>query len=380
MSPGVRKIVGAWLVVGCVMVFFQVILGGITRLTESGLSITQWKPINGIVPPLNEEEWNREFELYKEKVQYKVINEGMSLHEFKWIFFWEFFHRFWARMFIVAFVFPFAYFLYRRWLDKGLILSLIGLFVFGGLQGFVGWIMVKAGLSGLFVPPLRLTVHLVLAFILFAWTVYLTLRVYREDSNFQLKVSGSKLVSLRWFAVTILVVLFLQLFLGGIVSGMKAGLAYPTWPDMNGEFVPAVLSNPPVAVGPSSYGAQGPWSRAISQFMNGITSYVPQDTWSRAFIQLVHRLTAYTLVLLIGIFYFKSRNITGDKIFQTGLNLFPVAVLLQACIGIATVLHCVGKIPVSWGVLHQAGAMLLLAETVFVIFHLYKGEVSPTET
>ncbi len=353
MSPQVRKIVGAWLLVGCVMVFFQVILGGVTRLTESGLSITQWKPINGIIPPLNEKEWNEEFELYKQKVQYKVINEGMTLEEFKWIFFWEFFHRFWGRMFAVVFIFPFIYFLSKRWLDKGLILSLIGLFLFGGLQGFVGWIMVKAGLSGLFVPPLRLTVHLCLALILFAWVVYLTLSVYRGDLSFRFQVSSSKLNALRWFAVAILVVLFLQIFLGGILSGMKAGLAYPTWPDMNGEFIPSALSSQPATT-------------------EGLTSYVPQDAWGRAFIQFFHRLTAYTLVLLIGIFYFKSREITGDKVFKLGLNLFPVAVLLQACIGIATVLHCVGKIPVSWGVLHQAGAMLLLAETVFVIFHLYK--------
>ncbi len=362
MNSSARKIVGAWLLIGCVMVFFQVILGGITRLTESGLSITQWHPISGVVPPLNEEQWTAEFELYKEKVQYKVINEGMTLAEFKWIFFWEFFHRFWGRMFAVVFIFPFIYFLYKRWLDKWLILSLIGLFLFGGLQGFVGWIMVKAGLSGLFVPPLRLTVHLCLALILFAWVVYLALRVYREDESFTFHVSGSKVITLQRFGVAILVVLFLQIFFGGIVSGMKAGLAYPTWPDMNGEFIPSAITNQPATT-------------------IGITSYVPQDIWGRTFIQFVHRLTAYTLVILIGIFYFQSRNITNDKVFKTGLNLFPVVVLLQACIGIATVLHCVGKIPVSWGVLHQAGAMLLLAETVFVIFHLYKtGEQTHIET
>ncbi len=350
MSPLARKVVGTWLFIGCCMVFFQVILGGITRLTESGLSITQWKPINGIIPPLNETEWNAEFELYKQKIQYKIINEGMTLAEFKWIFFWEFAHRFWGRMFFVVFVFPFVYFLWKRYLDKKLILNLVGLFLFGALQGFVGWLMVKAGLTGVFVPPLRLTIHLFLAFILFAWIVYLTLSVYRLEYSIRNPQS-----TIRNLAYAILVVLFLQIFLGGIVSGMKAGLAYPTWPDMNGQLIPSALYE----LQPSSVG-----------FIN----YNAQDFWGRTFIQFAHRFTAYALVVLVVVFFFKSRNITTDKFFKLGLNLFPVIVLLQAIIGIMTVLNCVGKIPVFYGVLHQAGAMLLIAVTVFVIFHLTKTE------
>ncbi|HLP50657.1 MAG TPA: COX15/CtaA family protein [Chitinophagales bacterium] len=350
MSPHVRKVVGIWLLIGCVMVFFQVILGGVTRLTESGLSITQWKPLNGIVPPLNEADWNQEFDLYKEKVQYKIINEGMTLQEFKWIFFWEFFHRFWGRMFAVVFIFPFIYFIAKGYLQKRLIISLIGLFLFGGLQGFVGWIMVKGGLTGVFVPPLRLTVHLVLAFILLGWTVWLTLSVLRE--NFKLCAPDKQLKSLRGLAIGFAVVLLLQIFLGGIVSGMKAGLAYPTWPDMNGEYIPAALWSEPAN-----------WA--------GFTNFLPQDHWGRTFIQFTHRCTAYLLLVLVAVFYFKSRNLNTDKVFKFGLNLFPVLVLLQATIGIITVLNCVGKIPLSWGMLHQGGAMLLVAETVFVIFHLY---------
>ena len=352
MSPHVCKVVGTWLLIGCVMVFFQVILGGITRLTESGLSITQWKPINGIVPPLNEQQWNNEFELYKQKVQYKMINEGMALAEFKWIFFWEFFHRFWGRMFAVVFIFPFIYFLWKKYLSKALILSLVGLFLFGALQGFVGWIMVRAGLTGMFVPPLRLSVHLCLALILFAWLVYLTLSVYRGDANQQFTIRNPQLSRLKGLAIAILLVLFLQIFLGGIVSGMKAGLAYPSWPDMNTEYIPSALFTLPATT-------------------HGFTSYDPQDFWGRTFIQFTHRLTAYTLVVLVVIFFFKSRNITTDKFFGLGLILFPAIILLQATLGVITVLHCIGKVPVSWGMLHQGGAMLLLAETVFVIFHLY---------
>ena len=352
MSPFVRKLVGTWLLLGCVMVFFQVILGGITRLTESGLSITEWKPIKGTIPPLNAAEWNQEFAHYKEKIQYQIINEGMTVDEFKWIFFWEYAHRLWARLMFFAFVIPLIYFLIKRYIPLALGLHLATLFVMAALQGVVGWIMVRAGLRGLFVPPLSLSTHLTLAFILYAYLVWLTLYVYRGAGNYTKATEGVKT-----FAIAILIMLFIQIFLGGILSGMKAGLAYPSWPDMNREFIPSALSSLPATT-------------------DGFVKYIAQDLWGKAFIQFMHRMTAYTLILLIGIFYFRSKNIATDAVFKKGLNLFPFFVLLQATIGILTVLHCIGKIPVSWGVLHQAGAMFLIAETVFVIFHL----TSNTET
>ena len=350
MSSLARKIVGTWLLIGCVMVFFQVILGGVTRLTESGLSITQWKPVKGTVPPLNAEEWNQEFDRYKEKVQYKVINEGMTVEEFKWIYFWEYFHRLWARLMLLAFVLPLPYFIFKGFINWPLAIHLVALFLMASLQGVVGWIMVKAGLSGMFVPPLRLSVHLTLALILYAYLFWLTLYVYRGTGSFGKATKGIKVL-----ALSILVVLFLQIFMGGILSGMKAGLAFPSWPDMNREFIPSALSieHPSIA---------------------GFLSYIPQDTWGKALIQFLHRMTAYTLIILVTIFFFKSRNIATDKIFKTGLTLFPFFVLLQATIGVLTVLHCIGKIPLTWGVLHQAGAMFLIAETVFVIFHLTSNQ------
>ncbi len=355
MSPLVRKIIGTWLLIGCVMVFFQVLVGGVTRLTESGLSITQWKPLKGIIPPLNEQEWNAEFELYKQKTQYKTINEGMQLNEFKWIFFWEYFHRFWARFMGFVFIIPFLFFVLKGWFDKNFFRKISVLFIWGGLIGVYGWVMVKSGLTGTFVPPIHLSIHLVLALSLFAYLVYMTLSVYRENS-YELRVASCELIQLKKLSVAILIILFLQIFLGGIVSGMKAGLAANTWPDMNGEYlIPSAL-----------------WKFQASVI--GFTQYNAQDFWGRIFIQFAHRTTAYTLVVLVTIFFFKSRNITEDKLFKLALNLFPVIVLLQATIGIITVLNCVGKIPVFYGVLHQAGAMLLIAETVFVIFHLTKTE------
>lgn len=351
MSSIARKIVGIWLLTGCVMVFFQVIVGGVTRITESGLSITQWKPLKGIVPPLNETEWNAEFELYKDMTQYKTINEGMTVAEFKWIYFWEYFHRFWARFMGFVFIIPFAFFVFKHWFDKPLQKKIAVLFLWGGLIGVYGWIMVKSGLTGMYVPPVHLSIHLILALSLFAYLVFMTLSVLRE--NYELPITNYDLKPIRNFAYTILLLLFLQIFLGGIVSGMKAGLAANTWPDMNGEVVPKAL-----------------WQ--LTPTTEGFTTYNAQEFWGRIFIQFFHRATAYTLVVLIAVFYFKTRNITIDKVFRLALNLFPVTVLLQAVIGIMTVLNCVGKIPVFYGVLHQAGAMLLIANTVFVIFHLHK--------
>ena len=274
----------------------------------------------------------------------------MTVAEYKWIYFWDYFHRLWARLMLVAFVVPLIYFISKGFISKQIGVHLLALFLMGSLQGVVGWIMVSAGLSGLFVPPLRLSVHLTLALILYAYLFWLALYVYRGAGAYAKVTKGVKSL-----AFAILAVLFLQIFLGGILSGMKAGLAYPSWPGMNGEFVPSALSTQP---------------SSIAGFLN----YLPQDLWGKAFIQFMHRMTAYTLIMLVTIFFIQSCNIATDKSFKTGLNLFPVFVLLQATIGILTVLHCVGKIPLTWGVLHQAGAMFLIAETVFVIFHLTSNQ------
>lgn len=348
-----RKIIGLWLLTGCLMVFFQVIVGGVTRLTDSGLSITQWKPIKGIVPPLNEQEWNAEFDLYKQKVQYKTINEGMTVDEFKWIYFWEYFHRFWARFMGIVFAVGFGYFVIRGWFTKDLAWRIAPLFLWGGIEGVYGWFMVSRGLTGVFVPPVHLAIHLVIALSLFAYLVWVTLYVLRGHGNY-----ATATPALKSLAVAMLAVLFLQLFFGGLVSGTKAGLAYPTWPDMNGHFIPAELTSLPATT-------------------VGFTTYNAQDFWGRTLIQVLHRFTAYTLVTLVLIFFYNAQKITTDPIFKSGLVALALAVLLQATIGIITVLHCVGHIPVLWGVLHQAGAMILLAAMVFVIFHLFSKQSAP---
>lgn len=348
MSPRVRKFVGWWLVVGCVMVFLQVIIGGVTRLTESGLSITEWKPIKGTVPPLNEGEWLQEFELYKSTTQFKTINQDITLSEFKWIYFWEYLHRFWARFMGIAFMAGFITFLFLKWLNRDLIIKSLVIPLWAGIIGAYGWFMVWSGLkSGPYVPPINLSMHLILAMSLLGYMIWLTTYVFRGKALYSNATQGLKRLS-----IAILVVLLLQIFFGGIVSGMKAGLDYPTWPDMNGQMVPDALTK-----GEASF--------------KGLLYYDGQAYWLKAFIQFAHRFTAYTLVVLVLVFFVKAQDITKDAIFKSAINLFPILVLLQATIGILTVMNCIGKIPVTWGVLHQAGAMLLLGEAVFVIFHLY---------
>ena len=353
MNDVARRWVGTWLFIGCVMVFFQVIVGGVTRLTESGLSITEWKPVKGIVPPLNETEWQKEFELYQQIAQFKTVNQDMTVAEFKWIYFWEYFHRFWARFMGFVFIIPFSFFVIKKWFDKDFFKKIGVLFLWGGAIGIYGWIMVRSGLTGMYVPPVHLSIHLLLALSLFAYLVWLTVYVLHGNKFVLIKnVSANSLQKLL-LAISILVTL--QIFFGGVVSGMKAGLAYPTWPDMNGEIMPAALFSE-------------------KQTLDGFIKYNAADFWGRTAIQFIHRGTAYIIVVLVVLFFLKARKIQRNRIFKSAVNLFPVTVLLQAIIGIITVINCVGSIPVSWGVMHQAGAMLLIANVAVLWFGLNRSE------
>ncbi len=354
MPPIARKIIGAWLIAGCCMVFFQVIIGGVTRLTGSGLSITKWDIVTGTIPPLSEAKWQDEFGKYQQTPQYNLINQDMDLSEFKFIYFWEFFHRFNARLLGVVFLAGLFYFIYKKWIDRDLMIKLSMLFVLGALIATLGWIMVASGLIDKpYVSPLKLSTHLFFALIILSYLVWLTVYVMREGDKVRIYAPKQ-----RRIALLVMLLLFIQLFLGGILSGMKAGLAYPTWPTMNGEWIPSALSNMPVKWG-------------------GILYYDATAFWEASLIQLLHRCTAYLLVIVIIYFFFQLRGLSKDKVFNTGVTLFPFAVLLQATLGIITVIHCIGHVPVLWGVLHQAGAMLLLANTTFIYYHLSSRKVNP---
>lgn len=347
MPPIARKIIGAWLIAGCCMVFFQVIIGGVTRLTGSGLSITKWEIVMGTIPPLSETKWQEEFNNYKQTPQYKLINQDMTISEFKFIYFWEFFHRFNARMLGFVFLIGLGYFIYKKWIDRDLFLKLALLFLLGGLIGTLGWIMVASGLINKpYVSPVKLSIHLFFALIILSYLIWLTTYVLREGKKVTIYAPKQ-----RSMALAVMALLFIQLFLGGILSGMKAGLAYPTWPTMNGEWIPSALSQLPAK-----------W--------DGILYYDATAYWEASLIQLAHRCTAYLLVGAVIYFFFQLSSLSKDRVFNIGVMLFPIAVLFQATLGIITVLHCTGHVPVFWGVMHQAGAMLLLANTTFIYYHL----------
>ncbi|MBS1489018.1 MAG: COX15/CtaA family protein [Bacteroidetes bacterium] len=344
-----RKLIGYWLLLGAVLIFIQVIIGGVTRLTGSGLSITEWKPIVGAIPPLNEQQWNDRFNEYQQIVQYKHLNEGMTLPEFKFIFFWEYFHRLWARFMGFAFVVPFLFFMYKKWIDQALFLKIGVVLLWGGAVGLYGWIMVKNGLTGLFVPPVFLSIHLMLALSLYAYLVWLSTYVVHSPAPPTAQLPST----VKTFGIFVLILLFVQLALGGIVSGTKAGLSYPTWPDMNGAFIPPALST-------------------LSPTLSGILHYNPTDEWARALIQFVHRAVAYLLVLIVGLYYYRLRTLAPSGAFRLGILLLPFSVLLQVSIGIITVINCRGTIPVFWGVVHQAGAMVLLANVMLVSYFVFR--------
>lgn len=316
------------------MIFFQVVLGGITRLTGSGLSITKWDIVTGTLPPLTASQWQEAFDLYKATPQYQKINQGMELSQFKFIFFWEYFHRLWARLMGFVFLFPLIYFLFRRMIDRALLKRLVIVFLLAALVASFGWIMVASGLIDRpWVNAYNLTIHLSLALILFSylsWTYWWT--AYRDLPTYIVRSVHSRWIS--W----LLGLLAIQLLLGGMMSGMKAGLLYPTWPDMQGTFIPEVLK----------HGQNWQWSH--------FTQYDDHE-FMGSLVQWSHRAVAYLLVLLSLLFWFRiGRNLQVKNDFmRTGAILF-----LQVILGIFTVIYCVGQIPLWLGVAHQAVAILLL--------------------
>lgn len=330
------------------MVFIQVVVGGITRLTESGLSITKWEVVSGTLPPMSGEAWQKEFDLYKATPQYKEINEGMSFDDFKFIYFWEYIHRFWARVMGFVFLFPFLWFLYKRKLDNTILKNLALVIILAMLAATFGWIMVASGLiQRPWVNAYKLSLHLMIAFSVFAALFYTYLRAKFVDSDSSPIVSSRD----RFIINMVFVVFVLQLFLGGVLSGMKAAVVFPTWPDMHGVYFPDIIFK------------TQEWN--ATNFNN-----YDSNAFMPSLIHFLHRNTAYLLLALGGylsyILYKKYKDITLKKV-----SIVLISVLFtQAILGIITVISSVGKIPVLWGVLHQAGALVLLSVLVFLFFIL----------
>ncbi len=334
-----------WLLVGLIMIFFQIFIGGVTRLTGSGLSITKWEIITGSLPPMNNNKWQTEFSKYKKTPQYEKINEGMTLSEFKFIYFWEYFHRLWARLMGFVFLIPFIIFWKKGLINRMLMRRLLNVILLAVLVASFGWIMVASGLVNRpWVNAYKLTLHLCFALLLFGYLWW----VYFEE------VFGKKRTvlpaSLQRWARFLLAILALQIFLGGIMSGMKAGLAYPTWPDMNGYMVPKDLFKAAV------------WN--ASTFIN-----YDENHFMAMIVQFFHRMTAYLFGTVVIYYFFISRRI--ENLFFTKSTKWMLGLTFaQIILGILTVINCKGNIPLWYGVFHQAFAIFLLASVLLINFQI----------
>ncbi len=318
-----------WLVCVAGLIVVMVLVGGATRLTDSGLSITEWKPIMGAIPPLNAADWQEAFDKYKLIPEYIEVNAGMSLAEFRFIFWWEWGHRFLGRLIGVVFLLPFLWFLARGAIPSRLKLPLIGMFVLGGLQGALGWYMVKSGLSGrVDVSQYRLAAHLGLAVLIYVFLVRIILREWRGEEHDDTFHALPRWVS--WSAFGLGLAVFLQIISGAFVAGMRAGLSHNTWPLIDGAFIPDGL----FVMSPG-------WSNL---FENALT------------VQFNHRILAYAITVwaLLHAWQVLQQPSLGGRRSAVWLG---GAVVAQVVLGIATLLAAV---PVHLGVAHQAGALAVL--------------------
>jgi heme a synthase len=326
--------VAIWLWSLAALVFLMVIVGGATRLTESGLAITEWKPLTGIIPPLSLAQWQAEFENYKRIPQYAQIFPDMDLSGFKCIFFFEWSHRLLGRLIGVAMVAPLIFFWAKGLLPVGFKPKLLGVLMLGALQGFVGWLMVKSGLADrVEVAQERLAIHLLLASLTFAALVWLAASLKRREAE----IAAPVLPRLKWFAASTVLLVLLQIGLGALVAGLRAGRAYNTWPLIDGYFLPPLdqltLFSPL-------------WRNVLDNIL---------------MVQFQHRMTAYALlVLALMQAFYTSRVVAGSRAER---RAFAVAglVAMQAAIGIVTLVLAV---PLWAGLLHQAFAMLVLGMAV----------------
>ena len=328
-SASANRAVRIWLLTVATLIALMVVVGGATRLTESGLSIVEWKPVTGALPPLSDAQWSAAFEAYKKIPQYNALNAGMSLPEFKTIFWWEWSHRLLGRVIGMVYLLPFLYFLWRGALGSELKRRLWLIFALGALQGAVGWWMVASGLSErVEVSHYRLATHLVLALLIYASVVW-TLR--RLGEREPLAVSAR----LRITSFVLVAVTFVQLYLGALVAGLRAGLVYNTWPSIDGAFIPDS----------ARLWFDTPWWRNL--FDNTLT------------VQFEHRMTAYALFVLAVLHAFDA--LRSSRAAVSGALWLVAAIALQATLGILTLLN---QVPIHLALSHQAVAIAVLTLAV----------------
>jgi len=328
-----HKSVIIWLLTGCLLIFLMVVIGGITRLTESGLSMVDWKLFMGMVPPLSEQDWIETFNKYKQFPEYQEVNFMFTLEEFKAIFFWEYLHRFIGRILGLVFILPFIYFLLAKKIKGKLFKQSLIILVMGAFQGFLGWWMVKSGLvDNPDVSHYRLAIHLIAAFLTFAYTFWVALSLIYKDTE-RPNVPFYR----KWIAV-LFVVTTLQIIYGAFVAGLNAGFIMNTYPKMGDSWFPeSITAMQPVWI----------------NFIDGISG-----------VQFVHRTLAHIVVALVLFLLLKSSTYELNKIQTKSLIGLLVIVFVQFMLGIFTLLYAV---PVWLGVTHQVGAFFLLGTVVYTM-------------
>jgi cytochrome c oxidase assembly protein subunit 15 len=332
-SPTVRerRIITLWLLAVAALVVATLLVGGATRLTESGLSIVEWKPVTGTLPPLSQEAWQAEFEKYKTIPQYRELNHGMSLDQFKTIYWWEWGHRVLGRLIGAVFLLPFLYFLWRGWIPPELRTRLWIIFGLGAVQGAVGWWMVASGLSErVSVSQYRLAFHLTLACVIYAAIVWTLQRLWTLDST--LAMSRQRLTA----TVLVALVLF-QIYLGALVAGLDAGLTFNTWPQIDGAFIPAA----------DRLWFETPWWRNL--FENALM------------VQFNHRMMAYLLAVIVILHAVDVLRSVDHHDAMAGALTLVALVGLQAALGILTLVQ---QVPIGLALAHQAMAVVLLTIAV----------------
>ena len=342
MSDPARRQVAAWLLLCCAMIFAMVILGGVTRLTGSGLSMVQWEPVLGVVPPLDRQQWQEAFHRYQAYPEYQKINSDMDLEGFKSIYWFEYAHRLLGRSIGLVFLLPFLYFLARRRLSRPLVPRLAIAFLLGGLQGLLGWYMVRSGLADdPHVSQYRLTAHLALALLVYCYLLWLLLDlVYGARPG--ARPGGER--RLRRAAALLGLLIATTIASGGFVAGLKAGFSYNTFPLMAGQWLP-----------PSGWVLQPGWRNL---FENAAT------------VQFDHRVLATVTLVSVVLFWFRARSRVATPGARPGIDLLLLAALLQVTLGISTLLL---RVPVALAAAHQAGAVTLLSVILFVNHRLRRA-------
>ncbi|KAB1067235.1 heme A synthase [Tamlana haliotis] len=327
-----------WLLTGCFLIFIMVVIGGITRLTDSGLSISNYRLITGTIPPIGDQEWQEAFDLYKQHPEFNAYNQHFNIEDFKSIYFWEWLHRVIGRSIGMVFIIPFIYFLIRKQLSKSTIKKCLILLGLGAFQGFLGWYMVKSGLVDMpDVSHYRLAAHLVTAFLTFAATLWVAL-----DLKYPNKKPANKYI--RNLIIWGYLILIVQIIYGAFIAGLKAGLLHNHWPLMN-----------------------------ESKFMHH-TVYVLEPFYRNLIenpsgIQFVHRILAYIVVIFILIIWKKSQKLTLTSLQKQGVNSLVFLVFLQFSLGVLTLIY---QVPLWLGVAHQVGAFFLLTGMTFALHRFTK--------